>query len=51
MADRSAGEGAGLQKMTPTGRGYLRLEPMRQLHAFTRRKTMAILGEPGAVAA
>jgi hypothetical protein len=45
------GEDDGLQKMTPTGRDYLRLEHMRQLHAFTRRKTKEILGQPEAVAA
>jgi hypothetical protein len=45
----------GLQKMISTGRDYLRLEHMSQLHAFTRTKTRAILGEhetePEAVAA
>ncbi|HEY2050147.1 MAG TPA: phytanoyl-CoA dioxygenase family protein [Caulobacteraceae bacterium] len=45
------GQDDGFQKMISTGRDYLRIEHMRQLHAFTRRKMKAILGEPAAVAA
>jgi hypothetical protein len=37
--------------MTPTGRDYVRLEHMRQLHAFTRAKKKAILGAHDEVAA
>jgi hypothetical protein len=31
--------------MTPTGRDYIRLEHMRQLHAFTNKARKAILAE------
>jgi hypothetical protein len=39
------GEDDWFDKMTPTGRDYVRLEHMRQLHAFTNHKKKAILGE------
>lgn len=37
------GEDDWFDKITPTGRDYVRLEHMRQLHAFTRHKMKAIL--------
>jgi hypothetical protein len=45
------GEDDWFDKMTPTGRDYVRLEHMRQLHAFTRAKKKAILGAHDEVAA
>ena len=38
------GEDDWFDKMTPTGRDYVRLEHMRQLRAFTRAKKKSILG-------
>lgn len=38
------GEDDWFDKMTPTGRDYVRLEHMRQLHAFTNHKMKAIRG-------
>jgi ectoine hydroxylase-related dioxygenase (phytanoyl-CoA dioxygenase family) len=39
------GEDDWFDKMTPTGRDYVRLEHMRQLHAFTNKARRAILEE------
>lgn len=39
------GEDDWFDKMTATGRDYVRLEHMRQLHAFTRRQMQALLDE------
>ena len=36
------GEDDWFYKMTPTGRDYVRLEHMRQLHAFTNHKMKTI---------
>jgi ectoine hydroxylase-related dioxygenase (phytanoyl-CoA dioxygenase family) len=44
------GEDDWFDKMTPTGRDYIRLEHMRQLHAFTNKAKRAILAEAEAVA-
>lgn len=45
------GEDDWFDKITPTGRDYVRLEHMRQLHSFTRHKMKAILGAREAAAA
>jgi len=42
----------GFDRLTPAGgRDYLRLEPTRQLHAFTHQQMKEILREPEAAAA